>query len=353
MNILITVDPEIPVPPKLYGGIERIVEMLINGLVAKGHHVFLMANKDSTVNCSLIPFKGQSSFSKKDTLDNIFQIVQVVKQYQIDVIHSFSRLKYLSFLLRKNIPKIMSYQREPSLKGIKIASKLSKKETLHFTGCSNYIANQIKTVANATCIYNGAVSNLYSPNFECNEKGYLVFLGRIEEIKGTHIAIEIALKSNKDLIIAGNVPNDKVSKKYFEEKVAPFLQLPNIKYIGPVNDIEKNKLLRGAYAFLMPIQWNEPFGIVMAEALASGTPILAFPMGSVPEVVQNGINGFICNTTQDMIEKMTAINTLDREKVYHTFLQNFSDTVIVNAYENLYTKMVKKYQETKTKNNKK
>ena len=206
-----------------------------------------------------------------------------------------------------------------------------------FTGCSAYISNQITPYAKAYAIYNGVDMTKYQFKKEISSHAPLVFLGRIEPIKGTHVAIEVAKKTGKKLIIAGNIPSEFQS--YFDEEIKPQLN-EQIKYIGPVNDIEKNELLGTALAFLMPILWNEPFGIVMAEAMACGTPVIGFNRGSVPEVVLNGINGFSCSNIEEMIELVLRINEIDREKVRLDAEKRFSAEVIVNDYLMLYKEMI-------------
>ncbi|MDB5205609.1 MAG: glycosyltransferase family 4 protein, partial [Flavisolibacter sp.] len=279
MKILLTADPEIPVPPKLYGGIERIIDDLVNGYVTRGHDVTLLAHAESKVPCRLISWKGTQSTGFRNTLLHTGQLFSQVLKDKYDVVHSFSRLGYLTPLLPLNVPKIMSYQREPTVSQIKKAVQLAKKGTLAFTGCSNYISNQIKPYAEAFTVYNCVPIDRYNFSETVADDAPLTFLGRIEPIKGTHLAVEIANRSNRRLIIAGNIPEE--GRLYFEEKIKPFLN-DRIQYVGPVNDQQKNEILGQSAAFLMPIQWNEPFGIVMAEAMACGTPVLGFPFGSVP-----------------------------------------------------------------------
>jgi glycosyltransferase involved in cell wall biosynthesis len=233
----------------------------------------------------------------------------------------------------------MSYQREPTLAQIKKAVSLSKKNTLSFTGCSNYISDQIKPIADAVTIYNGFPINTYNPNFEVKEDAPLVFLGRLEHIKGVHVAIEVALKSNKQLIIAGNIPDGEL--KYFKDHIEHQLS-EKIQYVGSVNDQQKNDLLRNASALLMPILWNEPFGIVMVEAMACGTPVIGLKRGSVPEVIQENVTGFICNTAEEMVNQVDKIKSLSRAQVYQTALQQFNSKQIVDEYINLYRKKLHK-----------
>jgi glycosyltransferase involved in cell wall biosynthesis len=164
-----------------------------------------------------------------------------------------------------------------------------------------------------------------------------MFLGRIEEIKGTHIAIEVAKKSKRKLIIAGNIPAGK--EEYFNKMINPHLG-DQIIYVGPVNDAQKNELLGKSAALLMPILWNEPFGIVMAESMACGTPILGFNMGSVPEIVINGVNGFICKNIEEMVSCVAECNLLDRKEIRSITERQFSNKKIINDYISLYQKLI-------------
>jgi glycosyltransferase involved in cell wall biosynthesis len=330
LRIAIIADPFLPVPPIGYGGIERIIDFLIKHLVEKGHHVILIGHKDSVVPVPLIPYGNQDSKIKH--LHNLFTINKI-RKFRPDIIHSFGRLAYLLPFLQSSIPKIMSYQREPTIAQIKKAVSISKRNTLSFTGCSNYISNQISGFAEAIAIHNGFPMDVYQPNFTYNSSAPLVFLGRIEHIKGTHIAIEVALKTNSDLIIAGNIPVGEMH--YFKEKIAPFLS-EKIKYIGVVNDLQKNALLQQAKALLMPILWNEPFGIVMIEAMACGTPVLGFERGGLAEIVKNGISGFVCNSLLEMISSVVKLYTLPRKDVWQYAFNNFNSKHITDKYLELY-----------------
>lgn len=337
MEILLTVDPEIPVPPIGYGGIERIVDMLIQQYVQKGMEVTLCAHADSKVPCHLVKWKGAKSRGAVDIAKNTLQLTPLVYSGKFDVIHSFSRLAYMTAVLPLSIPKIMSYQREPTLSQVKKANRLAKKGSLVFTGCSNYISDQVATVAEAFTVYNGAPMHLYEATSSVSEDAPLVFLGRIEPIKGTAIAIAVAKKANKKLVIAGNIPAEH--QAYFDEKVKPFLD-DQISYIGTINDGQKNKLLGSALALLMPVQWNEPFGIVMAEAMACGTPVLGFARGAVPEVIADGVTGYISNNENEMIEQVALCYSLDRTSIKKIAAERFSDDKISDDYLKLYQKMI-------------
>jgi glycosyltransferase involved in cell wall biosynthesis len=231
----------------------------------------------------------------------------------------------------------MSYQREPTINRIKSATRIAR-GSLSFTGCSKHISDKIAEYASSVPIYNFVDTNEYEYHEEVYHDAPLVFLGRIEYIKGTHNAVKVALESGRKLIIAGNIPEE--GKEYFKNSIEPYIG-DQIQYVGPVNDIQKNKILGQACAFLMPIEWDEPFGIVMAEALACGTPVIGFNKGSVPEVVQNGLNGFVC---EDCAEMATAIGKLTpemRKNARSTAKERFSSDVVIDQYVKLYQSLRK------------
>lgn len=336
MNIAIIADPFIPVPPQFYGGIERVIDLLITQLVKNGHQVTLFAHKESTVNCRLVPIKqGKSAWQ---TLQNIYTITNTLHKQKFDVVHSFGRLVNLLPVMPTALLKLMSYQREPTLSQIKKAIFLSRKGTMAFTSCSNYINNQIVPVAPAYTVYNCVDIDKYSFIETINPDSPLVFLGRIEYIKGTHTAIEIARRTGRKLVIAGNVDNDQ--QGYFNKQIKPFLG-DQISYIGPVNDGQKKALLQKASALLMPIHWNEPFGIVMIEAMACGTPVIGFRRGAVGEVVEHAQTGFVGDTIDQLEEFVCLIETIDRSKVRQRVEEMFSSAIITSQYVSIYERFKK------------
>jgi glycosyltransferase involved in cell wall biosynthesis len=165
------------------------------------------------------------------------------------------------------------------------------------------------------------------------ENGHLLFLGRIEDIKGTWECIQTAIATNTKLIIAGNIPNDH--DDYFNTKIKPHLTNPLIDYIGPVNDEQKRKVLQNAIALLFPIKWEEPFGIVMAEALSCGTPVIGFNRGSVPEVIKDNYNGFVVEDLTEMISKVLVINSINRNICAKIARLKFNINTISNEYLNI------------------
>lgn len=312
--------------------------MLIKGYIRKGHQVSLFAHKDSITEAKLYAYTDQS---KLDFVKNSWLINTTIFKENFDIVHNFGRLAYLLPQLPLGIPKLMSYQREPTLGQIRKAVRLARTGSLMFTGCSDYISQQIAAYAQSLTVYNGVPLATYSFRNRVDEDAPLVFLGRIEPIKGTHISIKIAQETGRKLMIAGNIPKEHTN--YFAHEIAPFLN-EQIQYTGPVNDVQKNELLGKAAALLMPIQWDEPFGIVMAEALACGTPVIGFKRGAVPEVVEHGINGFVCSTADEMIGFVNRIDEIDRAQVRQCAEQKFSSEVIVHQYLEIYEQLIKKWK---------
>ncbi|OLE23010.1 MAG: group 1 glycosyl transferase, partial [Cyanobacteria bacterium 13_1_40CM_2_61_4] len=335
--ILITVDPEIPVPPKHYGGIERIVDMLARGLAARGHDVQLLCNPDSDAAVHLVPYAGSRSDSLRDTMLNAYQLWKHVHEEPVDIIHSFGRLAYLLPVLRLPIPKIQSYQRHVTARSVQWGNRLAM-GTLTFTACSEYCAGTGRHAGGRwTAISNGVPMSKYAFSPSVPENAPLVFLGRVERIKGAHTAIKVALQTGKRLIIAGNRASEGPEADYFESEIAPHCcNDTQITYIGPVTDVQKTDLLGSAAALLFPIEWEEPFGIVMAEALACGTPVVAFNRGAVPEVVAHGTTGFLCSSAEDMVAAVSKIPKISRLCCRLSCEERFSADVIVNRYEELY-----------------
>lgn len=341
LRIALTADPELPVPPRLYGGIERIVDLLATALTARGHEVVLFAHPDSKSAGVLRPWPGGDSRSTFDTIRNASSLAIEIARGRYDILHSFSRLAYLLPILPMSLPKIMSYQREISPRTTQLAHTLSR-GTLEFTAISQWMMKPVANIGRWHLVPNGVDLSIYDYQGKVAPDAPLVFLGRIEEIKGPHLAIEIAKRTGHRLVIAGNIPADKLD--WANEKVLAHVDGQQITYIGPVDDAKKNELLGQARAFLMPILWEEPFGIVMAEALACGTPVLGLNCGAVPEVVIEGVTGFVRNTLDDLVEVVAKVDTLDRSACRADAIARFSADPIVTAYETIYREAIQRQQ---------
>jgi glycosyltransferase involved in cell wall biosynthesis len=347
MRILITADPELPVPPTLYGGIERIIDLLVTGLEVRGHTVGLVAHPDSTSRATqLFSWPGKRSQNKFDALKNTIALWSAVQQFQPDIVHSFSRIFYLLPILGSRLPKVMSYQREPTYRTTSSAIKLAK-GSLTFSGCSDYICGVGRNAGGVWHpIHNCVELEKYTFQATVTPDAPLVFLSRVERIKGAHSAIAIARKTGRRLIIAGNHITTGEAGKYWQEEIVPHLGKDGIEYVGPVNDIQKNELLRQAAAMIVPIEWEEPFGIVFAEALACGTPVISCPRGALPEIVRQGVDGYLVNNIEEAVTAIEQLPNIDRHNCRQRVEQCFSADAIVKQYEELYQALTSKRTDT-------
>jgi glycosyltransferase involved in cell wall biosynthesis len=342
MRLLLTADPEIEVPPRLYGGIERIVDVLVRCLQAKGHQVGLVARAGSTCPAdAFYPWPGQRSQSKTDTISNSLVLWKAKRDFRPDLIHSFSRIAYLLPHLRGPVPLVMSFQRDPTRRTVGLASKLAASGMLTFTGCSEYIARIGRSSGGEWLgIHNFAdTENLHFSSAVATDAP-LVFLSRVEHIKGAHWAIEIARRTGERLIIAGNHSDTGPEGEYWRKEILPEIGRDGVEYVGPVDDVQKDKLLGGARAMVVPIRWNEPFGIVFAESLACGTPVISCPTGALPEIVRPGIEGFLIESIGEGCEAVGKLVAIDRAACRRRAVEHFSADAVLARYLELYARLV-------------
>jgi glycosyltransferase involved in cell wall biosynthesis len=337
VRILLTADPEIPVPPRLYGGIERIVAGLAEALRARGHIVGLAAHPDSTVATdAFFPWPGRRSDRCVDSARNALALARAARAFRPDVLHNFARLMYLLPVLRSRLPKVMSYQRPPSPRTVRWGRRLSG-DTLRFTGCSEYICRLGRRAGGEwRAVPNFVDVRRYDFVPAVPEAAPLVFLSRVEEIKGAHLAIEAARSAGRRLVIAGNHSADERGAAYWRQRVEPELAQGGVEYAGPVDDRRKNELLGGAAALLVPVQWDEPFGIVFVEALACGTPVVSCPRGALPEIVAPGVNGFLAQSLDEMVAAVRRLGTVGRRPCREVAERKFSRDVVAAEYERCY-----------------
>ncbi len=338
MRILLVMDPGILVPPKGYGGHERLVYMFAKEYVRLGHEVHLLVTKGSKINNCIVHSIGKEGFPPKK-IDSLLAIptawIFLMKhKNKFDLIHNFGRLAYLLPVLNHKIKKIMTYGREITSKNISMVNKLPNRN-ICFTGCSSNLISRIETSGNWTTVYNAIDFNSYTLYSNVDSDAPLMFLGRIEKVKGAHNAIIVAKSTGSKLILAGNISPLPEEQLYFKNQIEPFIDGVQIIYLGPLNDEQKNKWLGSSKALLFPIEWNEPFGMVMVEAMACGTPVIALNKGSVNEVITEGKTGFIVEDLAQMISAVKVINQIDRRECCELAKSKFHVKVIAKQYLSL------------------
>jgi glycosyltransferase involved in cell wall biosynthesis len=331
-------DPGILVPPKGYGGHERLVYMFAKEYARLGHDVHLLVTQGSSVEGCTVHGYGKEGFPPKQ-IDALLAIPKAwwflwKNRNKFDLIHNFGRLAYLLPVLNHSVNKIMTYGREISRSNIININKL-KNRNLVFTGCSSNLVSRGNVAGRWETVYNAIDFSKYTLVEQVAEDAPLMFLGRIERVKGCHTAIKVALETGNKLFIGGNISPLEDEKKYFVEEIKPFIDGTQIVFLGPLNDEEKNTYLGQAKALLFPIEWDEPFGMVMVESMACGTPVIAFGHGSVPEVVQDKITGFISNSYLDMIGCSKRIKSISRLNCRKYAQDRFDIDKIASNYINL------------------
>jgi glycosyltransferase involved in cell wall biosynthesis len=351
MKILLIMDPGIPVPPPLYGGHERLVYMFAEEYHRLGHEVSLLCGPDSEISGRTFTFGinnlDRSNFQKFKELLETWKFLFTNKN-DFDLVHNFGRLAYLLPILNSPIKKLMTYGRPVSKKGIQMINTFPNKNVI-FTACSNYCASTGNVVGQWETVYNAIDFSKYHLNPTIGNDAPLIFLGRMDKIKGLQTAIKIALETGNRLWIGGNIPNTSDNYKYFKEELEPKFDGKKIIYLGELNDFQKSEYLGKSKALLFPIEWDEPFGMVMIEAMACGTPVIAFNRGSVPEVIDDGITGFIVENKSEMIDSIAKISNFNRLKCRLTALKRFDVKVIANDYLKLVKNDKEVDKETHTK----
>jgi glycosyltransferase involved in cell wall biosynthesis len=336
------------VPPKLYGGTERVVSYLTEELVAQGHDVTLFASGDSITDANLIPCCETSLRSNpavRDPLPYYMMMIDKIRRMasSFDVIHfHIDQFQFPLFrtIAHKTLTTLHGRQDLPDLQLLYRAFP-----EMGLVSISDSQRKPIPFANFAGTIYHGLPQNLYRPTFN-PRGGYLAFIGRISPEKRLDRAIEIARAVGFPLKVAAKV--DAVDVEYFDQVIKPMLVGDDVQFIGEIGDGDKAKFLGEASALLFPIDWPEPFGMVMIEAMACGTPILAFDHGSVREVIDEGITGFIVNDIQSAIAALPRVLALDRVRVREQFDERFTVAMMAKNYVKLYERAITAEMRTHT-----
>jgi glycosyltransferase involved in cell wall biosynthesis len=329
------------VPPRFYGGTERVVSHLTEALVDQGHEVTLFASAEAQTRARLVVVRDQAirldpAALKSDLAAHLAMLLEVRDRAdQFDIIHFHTDMLQFGLfadiaektlttlhgrLDMKDLPNL--YRRYPEFGLVSISD--SQRKPLPD-------ANWVGTVLH------GVHTDRYRPRPD-NAEGYLAFLGRISPEKGPDRAIAIARAAGRRLKIAAKI--DQADQAYFHEVVEPLLADPMVEFIGEIGDRDKGRFLGGADALIFPIDWPEPFGLVMIEAMAAGAPVIAYDRGSVREVIEDGLTGFIVNSEQEAADAVSRLGNLSRRAIRDRFDLRFSATAMARRYQSLYAERV-------------
>jgi glycosyltransferase involved in cell wall biosynthesis len=328
------------VPPKLYGGTERVVAYLTDALVELGHDVTLFASGDSVTKAKLAPIWPQAlrlDPAIKDFLAPVFMELEMVarRAHEFDVIHS--HLDYFGYPLLRllDVPSVTTLHGRLDLPELRPLYEVYDDMPVVSISDSQRVplpqANYVAT------ILHGLPQNLLAKGSGAG--GYLAFLGRISPEKAPDAAIRIAARAGMPLKIAAKV--DRVDAEYFKTTIEPLLSLGQVEFIGEIGEHQKSDFLGNAAGLLFPIAWREPFGLVMIEAMACGTPVIAFGNGSVPEVLEDGVTAFIVQNEDQAVQAVRKIGMLDRHRIRAEFDQRFTAQHMAQNYLKLYSRLSK------------
>ncbi|NJL47486.1 MAG: glycosyltransferase family 4 protein [Leptolyngbyaceae cyanobacterium SM2_5_2] len=330
------------VPPVGYGGTETVVSLLTEELVRRGHQVTLFASGDSTTCAKLDPGCDRSlrSLGVLPSEYSHYEARQLAKAFDLagefDVIHSHMDLAALAYGQQSLTPVVHTVH---GILTALTAPLFGRYRQENFISISNSQRRDDLGLNYLATVYNAIALNQFDVDLQPAEPPYLVFLGRMSIEKGPHLAIEIAKRSGWPLKMAGKVDFD--NREFFEQQVAPHIDGLQIEFLGEVSQAEKATLMGRATATLFPILWPEPFGLVMAESMACGTPVIAMAMGAAPEIVVDGKTGFLCHTLEDCIEAVTKIPTIHRQDCRDHVVANFGVGRMVDGYEAVYRQLIR------------
>jgi glycosyltransferase involved in cell wall biosynthesis len=328
------------VPPTTYGGTELVVSLLTDALVRQGHEVTLFASGDSTTLAKL-----ESVHPRALRLDSsvkeygIYEMLMLSQVYdraaEFDIIHSHMGCAALPYSKLVKTPTVHT------LHGIFTPD--NEKMFIHarqqpFVSISNSQREPRLGLNYVATVYNGIDTTKFNFYPQPAEPPYLAFLGRVSPEKGTHLAIEIAQRTGIPLKMAGKI--DPVDVAYYEEQIKPQIDGELIQFLGEANHAQKNVLLGNAMTTLFPITWREPFGLVMAESMAAGTPVVAMELGSTSEVIVHGKTGFLCHDLDECVAAVQRIGEIDRRTCREHVISTFSATRMADGYEAVYQKLV-------------
>jgi glycosyltransferase involved in cell wall biosynthesis len=331
MKIAVVAPPWESIPPSSYGGIEVVVDQLARGFHQAGHEVLLVATGDST---SPVPRRATLDSAEESQLGMVPELMHVAAAYEgldeFDVVHDHTMTG--PFYASPNPDQVVVTTAHGPIDGELRSIYAQLRGRVELIAISEDQARSAPDVAVTAVIHHGVDLDLFPMG--AGDGDYVVFLGRMSPDKGAHRAIAAAREAGVDVLVVAKCREDD-EREYFEEFVEPHLG-NGVSYIGEVSHDRKVELLAGARALLFPIRWREPFGMVMIEALACGTPVLAFPEGSVPEIVDDGTTGFVCADETEMADAIHRLDQLDRRACRASVADRFSTARMVEKHLELF-----------------
>lgn len=332
MKILFVADPQVPVPPGFYGGAERVVDLYAREFVRLGHQVDLLAGPGSRgygggrLHIHKVPSKAYLSRAHRKIR---FQIQSLWAAHECDVVYTHGRFDYLETLLRLRKPLLHLFHAPVDQAQINFAQqRIRENAAFHFISANQRSYVQVSA---SSCVIPNPVDTQAYANGD-GAGGYLVFLGRLTFNKGVDVAIAVARRTGRKLVIAGNISKEAGGEQFFREQIEPNIDGDQIRWIGPVDDTQKQQLLNGAEALLFPIRAGEAFGLVMIEALASACPVIATRREATPEVIEHGVTGWLCDPEEPsvdaFVEAVQRLPSLDRQACRRAAEQRFDVRVV-------------------------
>jgi len=327
------------VPPQLYGGTERVVSWLTEELVRQGHDVTLFASGDSRTSAELVPICPRSLRLNEEVVDSLaYHLVQLQKvqdwSHRFDLIHYHTDYFHFPISRLSAVPQLTTLHGRLDLPDLQlIYDEFSEMPLVSISNNQRRPISQANFVGN---VYHGMPTNLY--DYKNGSGGYLAFLGRICRDKGVEESIEVAKRAGIPLKIAAKV--DATDRDYYEREIRPLLDHPLVEFVGEIDDAQKSDFLGNALALLFLIDWPEPFGLVMIESMACGTPVIAHSRGSVPEVVEHGRSGWIVSNTEEAVQAVERIGQINRRACRKCFERRFSVSRMARDYVQLYYELV-------------
>lgn len=325
------------VPPRGYGGTERVVSWLTEELVRQGHEVTLFASGDSTTQAELVPCCERALWQDPSSLENLPHHMRQIeifmrRAHEFDAVHFHGDYVLFPLIRRAQLPAVTTLH--GALNTTDHLPLFREYDDIALVSISNSQRAPVPDADFRATVYHGMPRDLH--RFEPVRGDYLAFLGRASPQKGLDRAIQIAIRSGMKLKIGARICPEE--RGYYGEVIAPLLEEagPLVEWVGEVAGDDKDAFLRGARALLFPIDWEEPFGLVMIESLATGTPVLAWRRGSVPEVIEDGTTGFIVDSIDDAVSALPALGQLDRRRCRASFERRFGVERMAAEYVEVY-----------------